>query len=62
MLGQSENKVAVVRVNRLAPKFSEAEILEGADRLTGDTKAYLCRETLQSIETKTRIERKPMNW
>jgi len=62
MLGQSEEKVAVVKVNRVAPKFSEAEILEGADRLAGDTGTHLCRETAKSIETKTRIEQKPIAW
>ena len=62
MLGQGEGKVAVIKVNRVAPKFSEAEIVEGADRLTGDLKRYLCRETAKSIETKTKLEQKPIAW
>ncbi len=62
MLGQSETRVAVIRVSRVAPKFSEAEIIEGADRITGDTGAYLCRETDKSIETKTRVEQKSIAW
>ncbi len=62
MLGQSETKVAMIRVNRVAPKFSEAEIIEGAEQLTGDTKRYLCRETAGSIEVKTQLERVPINW
>lgn len=62
MLGQSEDKVAVIKVNRVAPKFSEAEILEGADRLAGDNRSYLCRETAKSIEAKTRVEHKPIAW
>jgi len=62
ILGQSEEKVAVIKVNRVAPKFSEAEILEGADRLAGDTRTYLCRETAKSIESKTRVEQKPIAW
>ena len=62
MLGQSETKVAKIIVNRIGPKFSEAEIVEGADRLAGDLGGFLCRETDQSIEAKTRIEQKPIAW
>jgi hypothetical protein len=62
MLGQSEDKVAVIKVNRVAPKFSEAEILEGADRLAGDTRTYLCRETGKSIESKTRVSPNSIQW
>lgn len=62
MLGRRETKVASIKVSRVAPKFSEADILDGADRLTDDPENYLCRETTDSIEAKTRIERKPINW
>jgi hypothetical protein len=62
MLGQRETKIAVIKVDRVAPKFSEAEILAGGDRLMGDTQGYLCRETAKSIEVKTKIEQTPMAW
>lgn len=62
LLGRSETKVAKIVVNRVAPKFSEAEIVEGADRLAGDLGGFLCRETDKSIEAKTRIEQKPLAW
>lgn len=61
-LGQGESRVARIKVNRVLPKFSEAEIVEGADKLTGDLKAYLCRETAKSIEAKTRLEQTPIAW
>lgn len=61
-LGAGENRVARVRIIRVAPKFSEAEIIEGADRLTGNPKIYLCRETGASIDRKTRIPRTPLAW
>jgi hypothetical protein len=61
-LGQRESKVAVIKVSRVAPKFSEADILEGAAVLTGDLKEYLCRETPKSIEAKTKLEQKPIAW
>ncbi len=61
-LGQGESRVARIKVNRVLPKFSEAEIVEGADKLTGDLKSYLCRETAKSIETKTRLEQTPIAW
>jgi CRISPR/Cas system-associated protein Cas5 (RAMP superfamily) len=62
MLGRGESKVAVINVSRVAPKFSEAEIVEGADALKGDLKGYLCRETSASIESKTKVEQKPIAW
>jgi len=61
-LGQSETKVATVKVTDVGPKFSEAEIIEGADQLTGDLKDYLCRETDESIGAKTKIEQTPLAW
>lgn len=61
-LGQGESRVARVKVNRVLPKFSEAEIVEGADKLTGDLKSYLCRETAKSIESKTKLEQTRIAW
>lgn len=61
-LGQGETKVARLRVTRVAPKFSEAEILEGASALGGDPASYLCRETAQSIQAKTTASRNKMSW
>ncbi|MFH0907648.1 MAG: hypothetical protein V1929_02660 [bacterium] len=61
-LGQGESKVAVIKVTQVAPKFSQAEIVDGADHLTGDSKNYLCRETAKSIEAKTKLDEKPMAW
>jgi hypothetical protein len=46
----------------VAPKFSEAEILDGASQLTGDLKRYLCRETTNSIAAKVKLEEKPIAW
>ncbi len=62
MLGQGESKVAVLKVVRVAPKFSEAEIVEGTDRLGGDLKGFLCRESAQSIGKKTQLEQSPIAW
>jgi len=62
MLGRGESKVAVIKVSRVAPKFSEAEIVQGADALKGDLKSYLCRETSESIKSKTQIEQTPIAW
>ena len=61
-LGQGERLIARVRIIRVAPKFSEAEIIEGADRLTGDPRAYLCRESNASIDRKTKVPRTPLAW
>lgn len=61
-LGQGESKVATIKVSRVLPKFSEAEILEGADVLQGDLKSLLCRETADSIETKRTVSGTKMNW
>lgn len=61
-LGRSENQVARIRVNRIAPRFAEARIVEGVDSLTGKLSEYLCRETETSIQRKTRLERKPIAW
>jgi len=61
-LGQSETKIARVKVVRVLPKFSEAEVVEGGDRLTGDLKGYLCRETVPSIEAKTKVALTPIAW
>lgn len=61
-LGQGETRMARIKVNRVLPKFSEAEIVDGADKLTGDVKGYLCRETATSIEAKTRLEQTPIAW
>jgi hypothetical protein len=62
MLGQGETKAAVIRVVRVAPKFAEAEIVEGAEALVGDVKGFLCRETASSIQAKTTASRNAMNW
>jgi len=61
-LGQGESRVARVQITRITPKFSEAKIIEGADKLTGDPKAYLCRETSASIDQKTKVPRTPLAW
>ena len=61
-LGQGETKVAAIKVVRVSPKFSEAEILEGAEALSGDVKDLLCRETAASIGSKTKLEEKPVAW
>jgi len=61
-LGQSESKVARIKVRRVLPKFSEAEVLEGGGQLTGDLQRYLCRETVPSIEAKTKVARTPIAW
>lgn len=62
LLGRREDKVATIRVVRIAPKFADTEIVEGADALTGDVSRFLCRESAESIEKKTRTERRPMAW
>jgi hypothetical protein len=62
VLGQGESRVARIRIIRTTPKFSEAEIVEGADRLVGDPRAYLCRETNASIARKTKVPRTPLAW
>ncbi|NCC60133.1 MAG: hypothetical protein EOM12_04165 [Verrucomicrobiae bacterium] len=62
MLGRRETKVASIRVHRVAPKFSEAEILQGRDALTDEPGAYVCRETADSIKSKTTIKQSPMAW
>ncbi len=62
LLGQSENRVALIKVNRISPKFSDAQIVEGEDQLSGDLGSYLCRETTNSIATKTQIEQTPIAW
>lgn len=59
-LGQGESRVARVQITRVAPKFSEARIVEGI--LTGDPRAYLCRETNDSIDRKTKVPRVPLAW
>ena len=59
-LGQGESRVARVQITRVAPKFSEARIVEGI--LTGDPRAYLCRETNYSIDRKTKVPRVPLAW
>lgn len=61
-LGQGETKIATVKVVRIFPKFAEAEILEGAEALTGEVKDFLCRETAGSIESKVKLEEKPVAW
>ncbi len=61
-LGQGESRVASIKIARVAPKFSEAKIIEGAENLTGDLNAYLCRETKISIEQKTKVPRTPLAW
>lgn len=62
MLGQRETQVATIKVDRVAPKFSEAAIVEGAAALVGDLNAFLCRESGQSIEKKTKLKEKPIAW
>ena len=61
-LGRREDKAAVIKVVRVAPKFSEAQILEGVNGLSGRNKDYLCRETSKSIESKTKLEQTPIAW
>jgi len=61
-LGQSENKVASIKVNRVAPKFSEAEITQGAGALTPDVGLYLCRETSASIDSRTKLKETRIAW
>ena len=61
-LGQGESRVARIQITRITPKFSEAKIIEGADKLTGDPNAYLCRETSTSIDQKTKVPRTPLAW
>lgn len=62
MLGRSESKVASLKVIRVAPKFSEAEILDGADQLAGDVTGFLCRESAESLEGKRQLEQSPIAW
>ena len=61
-LGSSETRVALLRVSRVAPKFAEAEIVEGAEAMTGDVRAFVCRESAQSIAAKTTVSPRSMNW
>ena len=61
-LGSSETRVAMLKVTRIAPKFSEAEIVEGAEALKGDVGAFLCRETAKSIAAKTTVSPRALNW
>ncbi len=42
-------------------KFADAQIVEGADALTGDLSRFLCRESPESIERKTTVERRRLN-
>ena len=62
VLGQGETKVATLKVNRVAPKFAEAEILDGADRLAGDVSGFLCRESEASLAAKRQLEQTPIAW
>ena len=63
MLGRGESKVAVIKVSRVTPKFSEAEIVQGGKTLAvGSAKSYLCRETAASIESKIKTEQNRMVW
>lgn len=61
-LGQRENRIGLIKVIRVTPKFSEAQILEGADSLSGDNEDFLCRETAKSIERKTTLKQTPIAW
>ena len=62
-LGQSETRIASIQVTRVSPKFSEARILEGEDQLSGGLKAYICRESSRSIESKTKVKTAaPITW
>ena len=54
--------MALLRVTRVAPKFAEAEIVEGAEAMTGDVRAFVCRESAQSIAAKTTVSPRSMNW
>lgn len=62
LLGRREEKVATIRVARVAPKFADAEIVEGADALTGNLSGFLCRESAESIARKITVERQRLNW
>ena len=62
VLGQGETKVATLKINRVAPKFAEAEILDGADRLAGDVSGFLCRESEASLAGKRQLEQTPIAW
>ena len=61
-LGRREDHVALIRVNRVTPKFSEAEILKGTDALGGDASRFLCRETKQSVSRKTAVSSTQLQW
>lgn len=62
VLGQGETKVATLKVNRVGPKYSEAEILDGADQLAGDVTGFLCRESAASLKGKRQLEQTPIAW
>ncbi len=62
LLGRREDKVATIRVVRVAPKFADAEIVDGAAALAGDLSGFLCRESAESIEKKTTTERRSLAW
>lgn len=61
-LGRGETRTALLKVTRVAPKFAEAEIVDGADKLAGDPAGHLCRETTASITAKIKLEEKPVAW
>jgi len=62
LLGSSERRVALLRVTRVSPRFSEAEILEGEGALGGDLRGYLCRETADSIAAKKKVSPRALQW
>ncbi len=61
-LDRRETRVGLIRVVRVAPKSSDAEIAEGQDALVGDPGGFLCRETAASIRAKTTASRTKINW
>ncbi|MFC1452109.1 CsgG/HfaB family protein [Verrucomicrobiota bacterium] len=61
-LGAQERRVGKIRVQRSMPKMSEAAILEGVAGIGEAEDALVCRETAESVESKTRLTKDRLPW
>jgi len=61
-LGSAEALIGKIRVTRVMPKISMAEIVAGSEGLKDLPENYLCRETDESINAKTTVTTAPINW
>ncbi|MBM4046388.1 MAG: hypothetical protein FJ279_14865 [Planctomycetes bacterium] len=61
-LGAGEELVGKIKVSRVMPRTAEAEIIEGADKMSVSPAEFLCRETAESISAKTTLPKTLVNW